>query len=569
MSRASGSRGWRLSSVVSTHAPGLLALVFYALGSVLLFGRGVLASPSETVVGDAGSDKTIVMWALEWWPYDIRHGGDPFSADVVWAPEGMDLAWVTAVPGAAFLAAPLTHLAGPVATYNTLALLAPAMAAWTAFLLARWITDAFGPALVAGVVFGFSSFEVGHTIGHLNLTTTFAIPLCTLFVLRRYVGELARTRFLVYLTLTLSIQFLLSTELFLTLVGFGLGAAALAWWLLERDDRVALRTTTIESVCAVGLTTLVVSPYLIHAFLLTGLSWAPTRDPIAASADLANFIVPRRWTWLRPPWSDEIAARFTANPVESTAYLGLPLVAIIVLFALRRGRPWTHRLLLMLLALTAFVSLGAWIRLAGTTIAVGVGQILSRAPVTKNALPVRLSLFVALCAALVCALWLAEQRRSPLRWLLALTAVVALLPAPAQSFWTSDVQRSEFFTNGHAAERFAEDDTVLVLPYGKSGWSMLWQAETGFAYRIAGGRLGNLPPSEQRWRPVLQALAGAQTTPEATGQLPAFLREHGVDAIVVVPSQTRNRVERLVATLGVEPAHIADALVYQLSTRKR
>ena len=89
---------------------------------------------------------------------------------------------------------------------------------------------------------------------------------------------------------------------------------------------------------------------------------------------------------------------------------------------------------------------------------------------------------------------------------------------------------------------------------------MLWQAETGFAYRIAGGRLGNLPPSEQRWRPVLQALAGAQTTPEATGQLPAFLREHGVDAIVVVPSQTRNRVERLVATLGVEPAHIADAL---------
>jgi hypothetical protein len=550
--------GWRSS---------IAAFGAYAAWSVVLFGRGVVAAPDARVVGDGGSDKTISMWALEWWPHALLHGRDPFSADVVWAPHGMDLAWIVGIPGAAYAAAPLTYLTSPVVAYNVLALLAPASAAWGAFLLARWVTAAPWPAFLCGLLFGFSSYEISHTLGHLHLTLVVAIPLSALLVLRRAAGEITRTRYLLALTAVLAAQFLVSTEIFLMLVGVGVLALALAWWILDSGRRATLRRTAAETVLALGLTGVVVAPYLVHAFLLTGPSWAPTRSPFEATADLANVVVPRRWTWIQPPGADEIARRFTANPVESTAYLGLPLVAVVALFALRRGRSQSQRLLLALLAVLFVFSLGPWVRVAGTTVLAGPGQLFARVPVTESALPVRLTVFVSLLAALVCAIWLAERRTSIFRWSLAVLSVVALLPTPSTAFWTAEVERACFFADGHAQRLFRPDDVLLVLPYGRAGWSMLWQAEADFGYRTAGGRLGNLPPDEQRWLPLLRVLAGAEPSKTAADQLRPFLDEHDVDAIVVVPTRTRPSPRALVERLGVEAVRVCDALVYRLPTR--
>jgi hypothetical protein len=547
----------------SAHTSSLLALISYIALAVLFFGRGVVSAPNDRVVGDAGSDKTIFMWALEWWPRALADAKDPLNADVVWAPNGMDLSWVAAIPGAAYVATPLTSIVGPVTSYNVLALLAPATAAWTAFFLGRWVTSSFWPGFVCGLLFGFSSYEIGHTIGHLNLTLVAVIPLAVLLVLRRATEELSARRYIAYLTIVLSAQFLVSTETFLTLLGVGVLALAFGWWILERQRRSAVHKTAIDTFLSLVLTAIVVCPYLIHAFVLTGPAWAPTRDPFDAAADIANFAVPRRWTWLRPPGGDELARRFTANPVESTAYLGVPLIAIVVLFAARRGRPRAHVLLLALLGTTILFSLGPWVRIAGTTIAVGPGYALAHLPVTRNALPVRLTLFVALFAGLVCAIWLAERPQSRLRWLAGCAAVIALLPTWSTSFWSADVERSTFFSDRHAKRTFDGDDTVLVLPYGRSGWSMLWQAESDFAYRMAGGRLGNLPPDEQRWLPVLRSLAGAEVTPQARRMFRRFLEEHRVDAIVIAPG-TRRPQRKMITALGLVPRRIADALVYTL-----
>src|ERR671933_554136 len=123
----------------------LVPPALYVLASALLFGRGVLAAPRSTVVGDAGADKTIPMWSFVWWPHALANAHDPFDANAIWAPHGVDLAWVTAMPGPSLLAAPLTELVGPVVTYDVLALAAPALAAWSAFLLARGVTGAFAP----------------------------------------------------------------------------------------------------------------------------------------------------------------------------------------------------------------------------------------------------------------------------------------------------------------------------------------------------------------------------------------------------------------------------------------
>ena len=381
--------------------------------------------------------------------------------------------------------------AGPVISYNVLALLAPATAAWTAFLLGRWVTASFYSAFVCGLLFGFSSYEIGQTIGHLHLTVLLAIPLVFLFVLRRVTGELSARRHVAYLTVVLSAQFLASTEIFLMLVSVGVMALVLGWWILEREKRPVVRTTAIEvSVARRDCIRCLAVPHPCVCAHRTRMGanaesiWRSGRHcelRSAASVDMA-----------RPPGGDEIAQRFTANPVESTAYLGVPLIAIIILFAVRRGRARGACAARRVAGNDRRFSLGPPPPPAGTTTGVGLGYALAHLPVTRSALPVRLTLFVALFAGLICAIWLAERPSSRLRPLAACAAVIAIAPTWSTSFWSAGVERSTFFSDGHAERVFEAGDTVLVLPYGRSGWSMLWQAESRFAYRMAGGRLGNL-----------------------------------------------------------------------------
>ena len=145
------------------------AIAIYQGTSILFFGRSVIGDPSNRVVGDGGADKTLYLWSFVWWPRAVLHGANPLDVDVAWAPHGFDFGLGTAGGGLALAAAPLTSLAGPVTTYNALMLAAPALAATTAFVFAHHVTGKFAPSLLAGYIFGFSSYELGHLLGHLPL----------------------------------------------------------------------------------------------------------------------------------------------------------------------------------------------------------------------------------------------------------------------------------------------------------------------------------------------------------------------------------------------------------------
>src|SRR6185437_208372 len=105
-----------------------------------------------------------------WWPHALAHGLNPFHASSIWAPQGLDLAWTATAPGMALLFAPLTIAAGPVVSYNVAAILLPALAAWTAFLLCRHVTRSLWASLVGGYLFGFSSYMIGQLEGHMHMT---------------------------------------------------------------------------------------------------------------------------------------------------------------------------------------------------------------------------------------------------------------------------------------------------------------------------------------------------------------------------------------------------------------
>src|ERR1700733_6073124 len=123
----------------------------YVVGSLAIFGHGTLRHPASEYVGwNVGSDPQGFIWALGWWPHAVAQGLNPFVTHAVDAPVGLNLAWATAVPGIALAMLPLTLTAGPVVAYNVAALLAPPLAAWTAFLLCRYLTRSWPVAAVSG-----------------------------------------------------------------------------------------------------------------------------------------------------------------------------------------------------------------------------------------------------------------------------------------------------------------------------------------------------------------------------------------------------------------------------------
>lgn len=529
------------------------AAAIYLAAAAALFGRGVLAHPQSTIVGDSGADKTLYLWAFEWWPHAILARHDPLDVSVAWLPHGFDLGLGTAGGGLALLAWPITAAGGPVLAYNVLALLAPALAATTAFLLARSVTGRFGPSLLGGWIFGFSSYELGHLLGHLPLAFVGLVPLVPYLVLRRHRATIGRRRFVVLLALLLAVQFLIVTQIFFSLVLVGSVGALVAWALYRR---AALRTT-IEAASSVALSLLLVSPVLVYAAVSHAA--APARSPFAESADVLNFFLPTHRTWLRPPGSDAVAAHYTGTGAELGAYLGVPFLVLLALAALRRPRTRARLLLTTLFAAAVVLSLGTRVKIAGTVVGIGPWTVLARLPVVGSALPVRLTLYTSLFAGLLVALALAD-RPSRLRWALAACGVVAVLPNLQLPTWHSPVPRPLFFAAELDRTALPRDAAVLVLPYGPAGWSMLWQAESGFRFRLVGGHFAlRVTPQERAWSDVYAGLGSGRVTPR---RLRAFLAAHGVTRIVVAPG-TRPGAARLARVAAGRPGRrVADAVVY-------
>jgi hypothetical protein len=258
------SRSDTLKRSVST----LLALAIYQTISILWFGIRVLSDLSHTYVGITGSnDPGVYMWFLTWWPYAIAHHLNPFVTRLVWVPSGFNLTWATSVPLPALLAAPLTHAWGPVVTWNALCLAAPALAAWCAFILCRYISDSFFPSLIGGYLFGFSPYMLGELLGHLSLILIFPVPLALYLVLLRLDQRLSRAAFVGLLAIVAWVQFLCCNEVLATAVVLGAAIMVAALFALGASCRRALLELSWLVPIALAIATIALAPFLYYTFI--------------------------------------------------------------------------------------------------------------------------------------------------------------------------------------------------------------------------------------------------------------------------------------------------------------
>lgn len=546
-------------------ASAVLPLIGYGVFSVAWLGRGVVLHPQSRVFGDRFPDKTIFMWSFLWWPHQLVHAHDPFFTKAIWAPHGIDLAWVTSMPGASLLLAPLSETVGPVFAYNVAAIAAPALASWTTFLLARRLSSSVPAALVAGFLFGFSPYIAGQSSSHLNLTLVFLVPLLGYLAVVFVQGGLGGRRYVVLAALALAVQFYFSTEIFATFTLIAVVCFAIAWLVLTQMHPTlrALGRCTLVAYALAGVLAL---PYLLHAF--AGGTTPPARGVIPASEDLANVVVPTRTTWLRPPGSDSVTGHFASNGAEQGAYLGVPLILIVVLAAIMlRGRRRRGVWVLVLSALAStLLALGPRMRVDGHELAAGIWAGVGRLPAIHTALPIRFDMYTILFAALIAGIWLTHtSRRHWWPYLLAALAVVAFLPTPSYAHWTSQVPQSRFLTASAHRRYIHPGETALVLPYGPTGWSMLWQAETHFRFRMIGGWVGrSILRADCRWYWEYRALIGVRPPDDGAG-LRRFLITHHVALVVEGPGTQVWAAQLISAALSdLRPERIADATILRL-----
>ena len=541
-----------------------LPLLGYAVFTLLWIGRGVALHPTTRVLGNADRDKALLMWSFSWWPHAIAHGLDPFVSKVVWAPHGVDLAWVTSSPTLSLLLTPFTETLGPVFSYNLAALAAPPLAAWTTYLLARRITRNVPGSLIAGFLFGFSPYVISQSITHLNLSFVCLVPLAGLLAVRFFDGDLGRWRYAALLALVLTAQFGISTEIFATFTVFAAICLALAVWLLDaRPQLAALARYTALGYLA---TAVVVSPYLVHAFLRS--TAIVRRLSTIHSLDLANVFFPTETTWLRPP-RDVSLVFVTSGLPELGGYIGIPLF-LLVLYAVQIHATARVRRGIWLLAFAALIAeafaLGTTVTLANHPGPPGVWAALRHLPALGEAIPIRFVMYTALCLALIAALWLAQPGPRLWRFVLAGAAVVSFLPTPSSAFWTANAHQPPFFATSIYRQYIHPGDRALVFPYawGQS-WSMLWQAETGFRFSMIGGHVGQvIIPAECQWAGAWGSLSGGLPR-GGQAQFRRFILAHHVTVIIEAP-HTESWSRRLIhASLpDVRAVHVAKVKIFRI-----
>ena len=508
------------------------ALAAYAALSVFFFGRAMIFRLGQVHAGNR-RDPQIFIWCFQWWPHAIAHRLDAFHPRIVWAPEGVDLAWVTSVPLPSLIASPLTARYGAVVSYNLAILLMPALAALTAFILVRRIAGATWPSMLGGYLFGFSPYMIGQqSAGHLFLTASFLVPLVVYLALLRLDGKMARLWFVPALAAVLTCQFLIGLEAFATIVIFG-AAALIVAWLTIPGISPRIRDLAMLSAIALGVATIAVSPYLLHVVLASGLSSRPVWNTTPFGTDLLELFIPTSTLMLGhlPPLG-AISSRYSHNVIENGVYLGVPLFVIVILFFRSRWKRPETRFLAIVLATLYLASFGARLHVAGHTLFGMPWKLLTRMPLINSAFPSRFSMYVYLIVAMIAALWIAELRAGAAAKAAIVAAVVLfMLPDLNAERFVSELDTPDFFSSGSYRNYITPGETILALPFGEMGSSMCWQAVTRMHFSIAEGYFGPTPRSFLAW-PIVGAFLDGSRIPDAPDQLNAFMATHDVSAVV-------------------------------------
>lgn len=499
-----------------------VSLAFFLVSATLI---GIMSNwrPGSNLF--LGPDQVFSIWSLKWWPHSLLELHNPFHAPFFY-PDGQNLAWTGAVPTLAILMAPITLWMGPVFAYNLINVLALSGNGILAYLIARDFECKKLPALISATLFYFSSYTWGQLLGHLNLCVTIFAVATIYLTARRVHRNIGRLKYICLIALLLALQFGVSNEVYATLIVFAAVAVALFVVLVGRSAFQDAIDIAYEMVIGTLASVVLLTPYLYQIFAhhTTGL-----QDVSAYVADPLNYVIPTQTNWLLGNSFKPLSERFSGNITEQGAYLGLPILILLVIAGRGFYEKVLNRWLLALLIAVCICSLGSNLTIQGIPTVWLPWSWVQALPLIREALPARFSLYSSLLASILVGRILTGSSSFHLR-IFAGLAVAALLPNLGM-YRASAVPRDPFFADGTYSQVISRGSNVLILPtYGFDGYQpAFWQAESGFWFNVSDGLAGKVPARLSRY---LWYYYGGQEPGSARLGLLHFLKDTQVEFVL-------------------------------------
>ncbi|MCX7859917.1 MAG: hypothetical protein N2385_07500, partial [Chloroflexus sp.] len=266
------------------------------------------------------------VWMLWWTAKAVTSGQSPFQTDMLFYPLNVDLFWQPLQVTNGLLALPITLSFGPIAAYNTIAMLTFISSALAMFWLVRRLGYSSLAAGIAAMMFAFSPFHITKLYdGQLEVMSIQYFPLLTIGLWSIIYGK--GLKVFACLLVSCLIVWIVLTSLYYGLFSFMYVGAFFGWSLLiyRAPIRQFLRRSVQLVLCFLA-------PVLL---LLANLANMPYSKPEVAalrmqgrSAQLIDFILPSPY---HPIWGEAVS-RLQASLHPNVGMVNISLgVAIWVL----------------------------------------------------------------------------------------------------------------------------------------------------------------------------------------------------------------------------------------------
>jgi hypothetical protein len=427
-------------------------------------------------------------------------------------------------------------------------------------VLCRRLTGRFWASLGGGAVYGFSAYEIDHIgSGQLNLAFALLLPLMAYLMLLWRDRAIGSRTFVALLALTMTVQFYLFLETFVDMTAVLILGLAAGYALAGRPDRKLVAGLGIRVGIAYVIALVLAAPYLKYA-----LSHQPpgfSSRPESASLKLASLVVPWQSQTFGIGWLARAAAPLAGPDLDG--YVSIPLLAIAVALCVVAWRRRMTRFLIVIVVLMILGALGPTLHIDAWS-AVGKlpwGRVWSL-PIARSAYPVRLMVFVFLALAVMTALWLAgPSKRWWARWLLGVLAAAAIVANTPPLALQDQSGFPAFITTGEYRQYLSPGETVVALSQ-RGNVGLLWQAQTNFYTRLAGGFInkaiteyGGVP------EPVAELSLGGLTPPNVQ-RFRSYIASAKVGAILVEQHEAGSW-PGILAQIGLHGQAVGGVIVYK------
>lgn len=328
--------------------------IFYFFLSLLF--TWPLASKITTNGFGHDEDSPYHIWHNWWFKYSIFDlKQNPLHTNYIFHPQNINLIYDANAFVFSSLTLPIQFLTNNVVlASNIIFLFSFALSGLFAYLLANYIIKNKPLDFICGLIFAFNPYVLAQAVdGHINLTSTWLIPLYTLFLIKALASDKGQVKFSILAGLVATLQFYNDfTYTSFLIVETVLIFSFYFYKTLIKDKKIENLKNYILSGLIIGTVVATLGSPILYEVVKASREGFRAGSPAWVqnvwSADLLTFIRPNdQTTFLKNPWTPQIGT------VEGTAFLGYTVIALALIYLILRitkksERPVEENLMLFL-----------------------------------------------------------------------------------------------------------------------------------------------------------------------------------------------------------------------------